>query len=55
MVTIDVGPRIIFLGKDLKNNILFEDVRRNFQMKSPAFKKIFGKNALWDAYGGHRI
>jgi hypothetical protein len=35
--------------------MLFEDLYDNFNMKSNAFKKIFGKKAIWHSYGGHRL
>lgn len=55
IVTLDCGPRIIFFGSDLKHNVLFEDLNDYFNMKSNAFKKIFGKKAIWHIYGGHRL
>lgn len=55
LVTLECGPRIIFLGNDLKHNLLFEDINDEFCMKTNEFKKIFGKNETWHVYGGHRL
>lgn len=48
MVTIDVGPRIIYFG-DNKNNILKEDLERKVQVYNDAYKDN------WYLYGGHRL
>lgn len=55
MVTLDFGPRIIFLGKDSKQNILFEDIDDVFCMNNKNHQRIFGKNNSWHIYGGHRF
>ncbi len=46
--TIDVGPRIVFFGFSDGENVLFEDVDRNFY-------EINNGYGVWYAYGGHRI
>ncbi len=48
MATLDFGPRIIYFGLKDEENILFEDIDRNFEMDVDGFGK-------WYAYGGHRI
>ena len=48
MVTIDVGPRIIYFG-DKQNNILKEDLERKVQVYNDAYK------GNWYLYGGHRL
>ncbi|MBO4876571.1 MAG: hypothetical protein J5501_01035 [Ruminococcus sp.] len=48
LVTVDVGPRIVFFGFSKGSNILFEDTERNFY----EINKGYG---VWYAYGGHRI
>jgi len=48
IATTEVGPRIIFFGLCNGNNVLFEDIDRNFY--------ILNRNyGVWYAYGGHRI
>ena len=48
IATIDVGPRIVFFGFSDGENILFEDIDRNFY-------EINNGYGVWYAYGGHRI
>lgn len=48
MVTIDVGPRIIYFG-DEKTNLLKEDTDRKVQVYNEAY------NDTWYLYGGHRL
>lgn len=48
MATLEVGPRIIYFGTRGNQNILFEDVNRDFC----ELNKGFG---TWYAYGGHRL
>ncbi len=55
VVTIDFGPRIIcysFIGGE---NILFEDTKREFFETNPDMEKVYGKGAVWEIYGGHRL
>jgi hypothetical protein len=46
MVTVDVGPRIIFFGLHNDKNILFEDNDSVFIMKQTEFTKIFGRDSV---------
>lgn len=48
IATIDVGPRIVFFGFCGGENVLFEDIDRNFY-------EINSGYGVWYAYGGHRI
>ncbi|MBR5371272.1 MAG: hypothetical protein IK130_03555 [Oscillospiraceae bacterium] len=48
MVTLDIGPRIIYFSTRGGSNILFEDVNRDFC----ELNKGYG---TWYAYGGHRL
>ena len=48
IATLDVGPRIIYFGLSNGENVLFEDIQRNFAEDT-------GKYGTWYAYGGHRI
>ncbi len=48
IATIDVGPRIVFFGFTDGDNVLFEDIDRNFY-------EINSGYGVWYAYGGHRI
>lgn len=54
-VTTDIGPRIIFYGKERGENILFEDrndeVNKPEELMDPLLK---GKGG-WHIYGGHRL
>lgn len=54
MITVDIGPRIIFYGVDGKN-FLNEDIERNVSKSGEYFDKNFGKGAAWYLYGGHRV
>lgn len=48
LVTIDVGPRIIYFSLNGSENILLEDEERRFETVLPDGGK-------WYAYGGHRL
>lgn len=48
IATLDVGPRIIYFGTRGNENILFEDVRRDFCELTKGY-------GTWYAYGGHRL
>lgn len=51
-VTVDIGPRIIKCNLKGKENMMFEDVERNF---SNDVSSMFGEDKIWYTYGGHRI
>ena len=52
LVTVDIGPRIIKCNLKNKENMMFEDVERNF---SNDVSSMFGEGKTWYTYGGHRI
>ncbi len=51
-VTVDIGPRIIKCNLKDKENMMFEDVERNFHND---VSSMFGEGKTWYTYGGHRI
>lgn len=53
LVTIDVGPRVINYSFIDGENIMFEDVERDFSVSGPEFSKFGG--GTWYIYGGHRL
>lgn len=53
IVTVDVGPRIINYSFLDGENIMFEDVERNFAESGEAFQRFGG--GTWYIYGGHRL
>ena len=54
MVTLDIGPRIIWFGTD-EFNFMNEDLERNVQKGGEFFDEHYGKGATWYLYGGHRV
>ncbi len=52
VVTVDIGPRIIKCNLMGKENMMFEDVERNFHND---VSSMFGEGETWYTYGGHRI
>lgn len=55
IVTLDVGPRIISYCLNGKENMLFEDVNRDFHDDSEELREYFGDDKTWYIYGGHRL
>ncbi|MEG1529554.1 MAG: hypothetical protein RR405_04285 [Clostridia bacterium] len=54
LVTLDIGPRIIYFGtEDL--NFLNEDLDRNVSKGGEYFDKNFKAGEKWYLYGGHRV
>lgn len=53
LATIDLGPRIINYSFVDGENIMFEDVNRDFTASGPEFDKFGG--GTWYIYGGHRL
>lgn len=47
-VTVEVGPRVIYLSLNGKENIMFEDVSRRFKQSANEY-------GTWINYGGHRL
>lgn len=54
-VTVDIGPRIIYMSLDGCDNLFFEDLERQTQKNDATFESTFGKNTAWYIYGGHRV
>lgn len=55
LVTLDVGPRIIRYGFCGKDNMFYEDIDRKTHCDSAELKDIYGEEAEWFLYGGHRL
>lgn len=54
MMTLDIGPRIIWFGtEDL--NFMNEDLERNVSKGGEFFDEHYGKGTTWYLYGGHRV
>ena len=54
LVTVDIGPRVIYYGvKGM--NIMHEDVDRLTNKGGEFFDKNFKEGEKWYLYGGHRI
>ncbi len=51
-VTLDVGPRIIKMGKVGEDSLMYEDVDDNVNKD---VSKTYGEGKWWHIYGGHRI
>ena len=54
LVTIDLGPRIIFYGIDGKN-IMFEDLEDTTSKGGEFFDENLKGEGIWHLYGGHRL
>ncbi len=54
LVTIELGPRIIFYGKD-NQNILFEDLQDTTNKGGEFFDNNLKGKGIWHLYGGHRL
>lgn len=55
IVTIDVGPRIIFFGPSDGPNLLYNDLERKFIWNSTELQAHFGEGSQFILYGGHRL
>lgn len=54
LVTVDLGPRIIFYGYK-GNNVMREDLDREVNKGGAFFDENFKRGEKWFLYGGHRI
>ncbi|MBO5982259.1 MAG: hypothetical protein J6Q06_00060 [Clostridia bacterium] len=54
MITIDIGPRIIYYGTD-DFNFFSEDIDRNVSKGGEFFDKEYKEGEMWYLYGGHRV
>lgn len=55
LVTVDIGPRIIFYGYDNGENIFFEDAENDITRNSDYIKTNLRGKGVWHIYGGHRL
>lgn len=55
IVTVDIGPRIISYCLNGKENLLLEDIDREFKDDSEELREYFGRDKTWYIYGGHRL
>lgn len=55
LVTVDVGPRIIFYGYENGENIFFEDLNDSINRDSTFIKENLKGKGIWHIYGGHRL
>lgn len=55
VVTVDIGPRIVFFGFCGKDNIMNDEKDLFSPMKGEEFDKYYYKGAEWNIYGGHRM
>lgn len=53
-VTLDIGPRIIYLALNQSENIMFEDKEDLINKGGEFFKQNFN-DRIWHIYGGHRL
>ena len=54
-VTVDVGPRVIRLGKPGGSNLFFADYDGVLTEKGDALRAAYGDDAIYRFYGGHRL
>ncbi len=55
VVTLDLGPRIIFFGFTDGKNILCDDRKLLGGNTDESYEKLFGTGKKWENLGGHRI
>ena len=55
IITVEVGPRIISYCLNGHENMLLEDVGREFKDDSQELRDYFGEGRTWYIYGGHRL
>ncbi len=54
MITVDLGPRIIYYGTDAFN-FMNEDLNRNVNKGGEFFDEEYSPGETWYLYGGHRV
>lgn len=54
LVTVDLGPRIIYYGTP-DFNFMNEDIERNVNKSGPYFDEEYKPGETWYLYGGHRV
>ena len=55
IVTIELGPRVIYFGFLGKENVLYTDLERKYCYTDESISNYYGKNSVCYAYGGHRL
>lgn len=55
VVTVDIGPRIIYFGFKDSENIMNTQKQRFAPVKGEDFDKHYYKGAMWQNFGGHRL
>ena len=55
LVTVDVGPRVIYYGFDGGENIFYEDVEDLINKGGEFFDNNLKGKGIWHIYGGHRL
>ena len=55
LVTVDVGPRVIFYGYDGGENIFYEDEQDLINKGGEYFDDNLPNKGIWHIYGGHRL
>lgn len=55
LVTVEVGPRIIYYGYDGGENIFFEDTHDAINRGGEYYDKNLPGKGIWHIYGGHRL
>ena len=54
-VTTEIGPRVIFYGKEGGENILFEDLGDEVNKPEELMDPVLKGSGGWHIYGGHRL
>lgn len=55
LITVDLGPRIIFYGYEGGENIFFEDLEDSINRDSDFIRENLQGKGIWHIYGGHRL
>ena len=55
VITLDVGPRVVFWGFTGGTNIMLNQESFDLTHSGPAFDEYYYKGAAWYIYGGHRL
>ena len=55
LVTVDVGPRVIYYGFDGGENIFYEDLEDLINKGGEFFDTNLPGKGIWHIYGGHRL
>ena len=55
LITVDVGPRVIFYGYDGGENIFYEDEKDLINKGGEFFDTNLKGKGIWHIYGGHRL